>query len=93
MAAVSLKNYPSTDTSLSIRGQVTKGTKVTRVAVSDNWSRILFEVESETETDESGNAKVEIKQYYVSNDCIKTLTADTEAGTDADTEAATTAAN
>ncbi len=92
-ASVNIRSYPSTDTGLSIRGQLTKGTKVTRVAVSDKWSRILFEVESETETDESGNAKVEIKQYYVSNDCIKSLTAVTEAGTAADTEAATNAAN
>ena len=90
-ASVNVRSYPSTATSYSIRGQLTKGTKVTRVAVSDKWSRILFEVKSETETDESGNAKVEIMQYYVSNDCIKSLTDDTATDTVADTEAATDA--
>lgn len=69
--AVNVRSYPSTASSNSIRGSLTKGTKVTRVAVSENWSRILYEVVSETETDADGNAKVEIKQYYVSNDCLK----------------------
>jgi SH3-like domain-containing protein len=91
-SSVNVRSYPSTDTSLSIRGQLAKGTKVTRVAVSDKWSRILFEVTSETETDESGNAKVEIKQYYVSNDCITSLSADTATETDTDAESATEAA-
>lgn len=93
--AVNVRSYPSAEHSLSIRGSLKKGTKVTRVAVSDKWSRILFEVTSETETDAEGNAKVEIMQYYVSNDCIKAPeAATTEAATDAaTTEATTEAAN
>ena len=69
--AVNVRSYPSTASDLSIRGSLKKGTKVTRVAVGEKWSRILFEVVSETETDAEGNAKVEIKEYYVSNDCLK----------------------
>lgn len=94
-ASVNIRSYPSTATSLSIRGQLTKGTKVTRVAIGDGWSRILFEVKSETETDESGNAKVEIMQYYVSNDCITSLSEETSADAEttvADTTAAETTA-
>ncbi len=71
--AVNVRSYPSTASELSIRGSLKKGTKVTRVAVSEKWSRILFEVVSETETDAEGNAKVEVKQYYVSNDCLKVV--------------------
>ena len=84
--AVNVRSYPSAASSNSIRGSLKKGTKVTRVAVSENWSRILYEVVSETETDAEGNAKVEIKQYYVSNDCIKapeTTTAAAEETTEA----------
>ena len=80
--AVNVRSYPSTASELSIRGSLKKGTKVTRVAVGEKWSRIFFEVVSETETDAEGNAKVEIKQYYVSNDCLKVVentTADTSA--------------
>ncbi len=86
VSAVNVRSYPSAEGSLSIRGSLKQGTKVTRVAVSEKWSRILFEVTSETETDAEGNAKVEIKQYYVSNDCIKAPEAATDAAT---TEAAT----
>ena len=84
--AVNVRSYPSTASTNSIRGSLKKGAKVTRVAVSENWSRILYEVVSETETDAEGNAKVEIKQYYVSNDCIKapeTTTAAAEETTEA----------
>lgn len=84
--AVNVRSYPSASSSNSIRGSLKKGAKVTRVAVSENWSRIFFEVTSETETDAEGNAKVEIKQYYISNDCIKAPEAATDAAT---TEAAT----
>lgn len=84
--AVNIRSYPSASSSNSIRTSLKKGAKVTRVAVSENWSRILFEVTSETETDAEGNAKVEIKQYYISNDCIKAPEAATDAAT---TEAAT----
>lgn len=82
--AVNVRSYPSTASSLSVRGSLKKGTKVTRVAVSEKWSRIFFEVVSETETDAEGNAKVEIKQYYVSNDCLKVVEDTT---TEATTEA------
>ena len=86
--AVNVRSYPSTASTNSIRGSLKKGDKVTRVAVSENWSRIIYEVVSETETDAEGNAKVEIKQYYVSNDCIKAPeTATTEAPAEETTEA------
>ena len=75
--AVNVRSYPSTASNLSVRGSLKKGAKVTRVAVSEKWSRIFFEVVSETETDAEGNAKVEIKQYYVSNDCLKVVEATT----------------
>jgi SH3-like domain-containing protein len=81
--AVNVRSYPSAASTLSVRGSLKKGTKVTRVAVSENWSRILFEVVSETETDAEGNAKVEIKEYYVSNDCLKVVEAATESTTEA----------
>ena len=82
-AAVNVRSYPSTASNNSIRGSLKKGTKVIRVATSENWSRIKYEVVSETETDANGNAKVEIKEYYVSNDCIKVPEAATDAPTDA----------
>ena len=75
--AVNVRSYPSADSTNSIRGSLKKGAKVTRVAVSENWSRIAYEVVSETETDAEGNAVVEIKYYYVSNDCIKGPEAET----------------
>ena len=91
VAAVNVRSYPSADSTASIRGTLAEGTKVTRVAVSENWSRILYEVVSETETDENGEAKVEYKQYYVSNDCLKVVGAtetveETVAETTADAE-------
>jgi hypothetical protein len=76
---VNVRSYPSTYTTNSIRGNLKQGDKATRVAVSDKWSRILFEVTSETETDEEGNPVVEIKQYYVSNDCLKVIEPATDA--------------
>ena len=84
--AVNVRSYPSAASSNSIRGSLKKGTKVTRVAVSENWSRIIYEVVSETETDAEGNPVVEIKQYYVSNDCIKAPEAATEAPAEETTE-------
>jgi hypothetical protein len=81
--AVNVRSYPSAASTLSVRGSLKKDTKVTRVAVGENWSRILFEVVSETETDAEGNAKVEIKEYYVSNDCLKAVAAETESTTEA----------
>ena len=91
VAAVNVRSDPSADSTASIRGTLAEGTKVTRVAVSENWSRILYEVVSETETDENGEAKVEYKQYYVSNDCLKVVGAtetveETVAETTADAE-------
>lgn len=81
--AVNVRSYPSASSTLSVRGSLKKDTKVTRVAVGENWSRILYEVVSETETDAEGNAKVEIKQYYVSNDCLKVVEDATESTTEA----------
>ncbi len=77
--AVNVRSYPSSASELSIRGSLKKGAKVTRVAVSENWSRILYEMVSETETDAEGNPKVEIKEYYISNDCVKAVESATEA--------------
>ena len=86
--AVNVRSYPSSASSNSIRGSLKKGTKVTRVAVSENWSRIIYEVVSETETDAEGKPVVEIKQYYVSNDCIQAPeAATTEAPAEETTEA------
>ena len=85
--AVNVRSYPSAASTLSVRGSLKKGAQVTRVAVSENWSRIIFEMVSETETDAEGNAKVEIKQYYVSNDCLKVVEETTEAPTEAPTDA------
>ena len=73
--AVYVRSYPSTDSSHSIRGSLKKGAKVTRVAVNDHWSRILYEVTAEGEVDDEGNPVVDIKQYYISNDCVKAVEA------------------
>lgn len=86
-AAVNVRSYPSTASNNSIRGSLKKGTKVIRVATSENWSRIKYEVTSETETDADGKPVVEIKEYYVSNDCLKVPEAATEAATEAPTDA------
>ena len=90
VAAVNVRSYPSSASEGSIRATLSEGTKVTRVAVSESWSRILFEVVSETETNEDGTAKVETKEYYVSNDCLKVVgTSETTAAvTDSETTAA-----
>lgn len=77
--AVNVRSYPSADSDLSIRFTLKLGDKVTRVAVNDKWSRILYQVVSETETDTDGNALVETKEYYISNDCLQAVTADTTA--------------
>lgn len=82
--AVYVRSYPSTASEYSIRGILKKGDKVTRVAVSDKWSRILFELKSETETGADGKPKVETKQYYVSNDCLKVVSQETESTTTVD---------
>jgi uncharacterized protein YgiM (DUF1202 family) len=86
-AAVNVRSYPSTASNNSIRGSLKKGTKVIRVATSENWSRIKYEVTSETETDADGKPVVTVKEYYVSNDCIKAPEAATEAPTEAPTDA------
>ena len=94
---VNVRAYPSTATSNSIRFTMKKGETATRIGVSEKWSRIRVEITSETETTADGNPVVEVKEYYVSNDCLKLVSAVTEAGTDAATEpateAGTTAAN
>ncbi len=77
--AVNVRSYPSSESDKTIRGTLKEGATATRVAIGEKWSRILFEVE---ETDKDGNkVKVE-KEYYISNDCIKTAA-------DTDTNAAT----
>ena len=80
--AVNVRSYPSTASSNSIRGSLKKGDKVIRVAVSEKWSRIKYEVVSETETDAEGKPVVTVKEYYISNDCITAPSAATEAPTD-----------
>ena len=87
--AVNVRSYPSTATNLSIRSSLKLGDKVTRVASNDKWSRILYEVVSETETDADGNPVKEIKQYYIANDCLTVPAAETTAAetTVAETEA------
>ncbi len=79
--AANVRSFPSADSTLSIRGQLAEGAVVTRVAVGEKWSKILFEVASETETDAEGKPVKEQKEYYISNDCLKT-----EAATEAATE-------
>lgn len=74
--AVYVRSYPSTDSTHSIRGSLKSGTKITRVATNESWSRILYEV---TSNDADGNPVVEIKQYYVSNDCVKAVETTTDA--------------
>lgn len=75
---LNVRSVPSTDSSLSIRGNLLKGQKVSRVGKSDKWSIICFE---EEEKDSSGNTVKVVKHYYVSNDCIGAPTAATEAST------------
>ena len=72
--ALYVRSYPSANSDLSIRGSLTEGTKVTRVAVSDNWSRILYEVEV---TDAEGNKKTETKEYYVSSKYVQAVGSET----------------
>ncbi len=86
VAAVNVRSYPSSASDSSIRGSLAKGTKVKRVGVNDNWSKIVYEVTSETETTESGEAVVETKYYYVSNDCL------TAPGTETNTSVSETTA-
>ncbi len=90
--SVNVRSYPSTASDKSIRGYLKEGDKVTRVAVSENWSRILFEVESESETDADGKPVRQIMQYYISNDCILSTETDTTQAADA-TSDTTAAAN
>jgi hypothetical protein len=80
--AVNVRSYPSTASNNSIRGSLKKGEKVIRVAVSEKWSRIKYEVVSETEADAEGNAVVTVKEYYISNDCITVPGAESESATD-----------
>lgn len=65
-------------------GGLKEGDKVTRVAVSAEWSCILFEVVSETETDAEGNAVKSYERCYITNQVI-----DDAADTTAETAAAT----
>ncbi len=71
--AVNVRSYPSAKSDLSIRGSLKKGATVTRVGVSENWSKIIYEVTSETETDAEGKPAIVKKEYYVSNDCLSTV--------------------
>lgn len=89
--SLNVRSYPSADFDVAVRATLAKGTKVTRIAVSENWSRILFELTSETETGEDGKPVTETKEYYIRNTYIKTTAAETEATTEETTEAATEA--
>lgn len=81
---VNVRSIPSTASEKSIRGVLKKGAQVKRIGVGDKWSVIEYEMASETETDATtGKAKIEVKHYYISNDCI----VDPSAATDADTTA------
>lgn len=74
--ALYVRSYPSAESDLSIRGTLAEGAKVTRVAVSENWSRILFEVEV---TDAEGNKTTETKEYYVSSKYVTAPESETTA--------------
>ena len=73
--SLNVRSYPSADFSVdvAVRGALAKDAQVKRVAVSENWSRILFEVKSETETNTDGSAVYETKEYYISNKYIKVV--------------------
>lgn len=61
--------------SLSIRGSLKKGAKVTRTGKGDGWSRIEY---TYTYTGSDGKEVSEKRAYYISNDCISsTVTPDT----------------
>ncbi len=83
---VHVRSYPYVG-KYSERGTLNAGTTVTRVAVSENWSRILF---TETVEAESGDPVEVVKEYYITNDYIKT--AETNAETSAETAGETSAA-
>lgn len=89
---VRVRTFPSTDGGQNtVFAKLKKGDKVTRVAIGDGWSRIQYEVISETETGADGQPAKVVKEFYVSNDYIKTE-ATTGAATEATTEVATEAA-
>ncbi len=91
---VNVRSYPSADSEYSKRGALKSGTTVTRVAVSENWSRILFTVTTEVET---GDPIETVKEYYIHNNYIKATeteadtanesASESESDTAADTEA------
>ncbi|MBE6584959.1 MAG: hypothetical protein E7645_00360 [Ruminococcaceae bacterium] len=82
-ADVNVRTFPSTDGGdLTIRGGLTKGTKVTRVAKGETWSCILFTVKSETETTADGKPVETVKQYFIINECIKSEATGTTAATE-----------
>lgn len=70
---VNYRSYPSADYDSAKRGTLAKGTKVTRLATNENWSLIELEVESETETNEDGSKKVELKKYYVNSKYLQVV--------------------
>lgn len=96
-AVVNVRSYPSTDSDFSKRTTLKKGEKVTRIGVSEKWSRVRVEIPSETETTADGEKVMEVKEYYVSNDCLKVVSTATEAptagATEPGTETPTNAAN
>ncbi len=69
--AVNVRSYPSSASDKSIRGTLKEGATATRVAIGEKWSIILFGVQ-----DDDGNAVT--KEYYISNDCIKTAAAESD---------------
>lgn len=77
-ADVNVRTFPSAEGGdKTIRGTLSKGTKVTRVAKGETWSCILYTVKSETETTADGQPVETVKQYFIINDCIKSADAET----------------
>ncbi len=83
---VNVRYFPSAHSEYSIRGQLTAGTVVTRVAVGESWSRILF---TETVASESGDSTTQVvKEYYIHNDYIEAAS-ESSADSATDTTAST----
>ncbi len=70
-AAVYVRSYPSAESDSTVRGSLKEGDTVTRVGVSDAWSRIRYAVVGEDGTQE-------IKEYYIHNDYLSPVTADVD---------------
>lgn len=82
---VNVRSVPSTASKYSLRDVLKKGAKVKRIGVSDKWSMIEYEMTNEAETGADGKPVTEIKHYFISNDCIVTVT---ESATEPESETA-----